>query len=294
VLLPFPHWLFNWMARDPAPPRLVIANDGITPRSAITLMQIGADLRAVQTIVALVCLFLALSQVVRDRQSRPPVGWAVPFLFLLLSFVVGPIAGGPAWHLAERQDQIVQFFPVALAFLFAAPFSVPLTGWPRLGLRGITVVTAVGFAAADLAAGLLTIHAHHVYRGPPITEADVPLTQKMDVVKWIAADWKKESAGDRVPVSYAVDGLWGGTIARFGPKYARWYPEAYTVGRSFDYELARRFGLTNAFEGQPRRPTDKARYVVSYAFDPRPTAVANDPACTDTLFGRLRVSTCRR
>jgi hypothetical protein len=60
------------------------------------------------------------------------------------------------------------------------------------------------------------------------------------------------------------------------------------VGRAFDYELRRRYGLENAFEGQVERINQRAHYVVSYAFMPRPAYLGADS--TDHFFGRLRVS----
>ena len=83
-------------------------------------------------------------------------------------------------------------------------------------------------------------------------------------------------------------GRWESVRAE-GAKFGRWYPDTYTIGRSYDYDLLRRFGLHNCRQGPSTGgPTDPSRYVLTYAFAPAP----GDPPGTFThhLFGRLRVS----
>src|SRR5204863_9242609 len=113
-------------------------------------------------------------------------------------------------------------------------------------LRGARDVLAIVFAIASVVAGWIAIHAQFTYRGNALSEADVPLVQKESVVGAIA------NGGAR----YDLVGGW--TWLRPHP----WYPGVYTVGRAFDYELLRRYGVRNT-GGKPR-------YVVSYAFEPPP------------------------
>jgi len=75
----------------------------------------------------------------------------------------------------------------------------------------------------------------------------------------------------------------------------KWYPAPYTIGREFDYELLRRYGLRNAQEGIQYRTlglndekTTPLFYVVGYAFNPAPQK--NGFSVENYIFGRVRVS----
>ena len=57
------------------------------------------------------------------------------------------------------------------------------------------------------------------------------------------------------------------------------------VGRAFDVELLRRYGLRNAQEGASRRTVGGGAYVVSYADRPPVLGVRGE----SRTFGRLRV-----
>jgi hypothetical protein len=64
-----------------------------------------------------------------------------------------------------------------------------------------------------------------------------------------------------------------------------WYPASMTIGRSFDYQFLRKYGLTNAQEGEQIRSGDEALYTIVYAFESR----SIDPASCRHGFGRLLV-----
>jgi len=61
-----------------------------------------------------------------------------------------------------------------------------------------------------------------------------------------------------------------------------------TDGRSFDYELLRRYNLTNQQEEVQIRSFGTGRYLVTYAFE-EPPQVENKKV-EHYIFGRLRVS----
>jgi hypothetical protein len=151
----------------------------------------------------------------------------------------------------------------------------------------LTTVLALLFGTMSMLTGWMVIEDHLRYRGPILSQADVPLVQKMAVVNWIASDWRAHSGSGAVPAGYELIGIW-----RFLPPYgrltSRWYPGQLSIGRAFDDEFLRRHGLVNAFEGQIDRPNPQARYVVSYAFMPRPSYVSE--SWQERTFGRLRVS----
>jgi len=88
----------------------------------------------------------------------------------------------------------------------------------------------------------------------------------MQVVDFIAHDWMKISNKKQIPVSYDLGGgRWNG-VTNTGGIYEKWYPAPFTIGRAFDFELLRVYGLKNSQEGIQVRSMDHARYIVSYAF----------------------------
>jgi hypothetical protein len=254
--------------------------DKIVRPAAFALVRL-ADLAALlQVVVAGFALTLLLR---KARVTRFILeGSAIAGLLIVLSFPLSPLLGGFSWHRGERLDQSIQFLPLLLLIIFAAPLAVE----SRL-VRRVTVTLALVFAATSTLAGWMVIQDHLRYRGPILSQADVPLVQKLEVVNWIASDWRAHSGSSAVPVAYELIGIW-----RFLPAYgrltSRWYPGELSVGRAFDYEFRRRYGLENAFEGQVERINQRAHYVVSYAFMPRPAYLGADS--TDHFFGRLRVS----
>ena len=61
-----------------------------------------------------------------------------------------------------------------------------------------------------------------------------------------------------------------------------------TMGRSFDYEFLRKYGLKNQQEGTQLRTFGNARYLVTYAFEDPPQV--ENIQITHYIFGRLRAS----
>ena len=184
------------------------------------------------------------------RVNRPVVRvTALAAVFVLASYACGAYLNGPAWMDGERPDQTVQFLPACLLIVFLSPFTVSIEGSAQRLIAGIAYGVLVAFATASLACGFLTIRDHLSYRGPALTEADVPLTDKEQVVDLIAASWKIRSASRNVPADYHLGGSVWDWVPEFGRGLQRWYRAPMTAGRAFNYKLLRRHGLTNQQEG---------------------------------------------
>jgi hypothetical protein len=136
--------------------------------------------------------------------------------------------------------------------------------------------------------GVQIIRSHLEYRGDYLSDGDVPLTQKMQVVDFIAHDWMSVSDEKQVPVSYELGGGKWDWVTDFGKRWETWYPASMTIGREFDFELLRVYGLGNTQEGIQVRSSDHVRYIVSYAFLDAPSIPGAN--VTQYIFGRLRVS----
>ena len=259
----------------------------LSPLSA-RLMEWARALWVAQWCVASSATALAFLRERRPGQAR--VAGGVPLLlgFIGLACVTAPLIRGPAWHRAERLDQTLQFLPLLLALSFGTPWWLrPANGWARRS----TLVLAVAYSLVNAIAGVLVVNSHLAYRGPVINSADVPLRDVERVARWIAADSNATSAKREVRVAYALaSGIWS-WLPEFGPRLDPWYPGAMSVGRGFDYELARRHGLVNALEHSRARAPLEARYVVHYGFEP--LAPCWPAPLRQVELGRLKVSVVR-
>ena len=166
-------------------------------------------------------------------------------LFICLSFTISTWMGGPNWLNGERPDQVVQFLPMFLYFIFLLPVLVRIDGMAGALIRGVSYFSLFIFLTTNLLCGFGILHDHLQYRGSVLTEADIPLTDKEQAVDYIARDWINRSSSQVIPVDYDVDrGIWE-NISSTEPAtlLTKWYPASLTEGRGFDYELLRRYGL---------------------------------------------------
>jgi hypothetical protein len=205
-----------------------------------------------------------------------------------LAYMLSPLLGGPVWASGERMDQQIQFFPFLLFAWFVIPFLVNLPRWITIGFRGLSVAVAAGFILIGLISGNQIILAHLNYRGDYLSEADVPLRDKMQAVEFIALDWRSISGGKPVPIYYDLGGGTWDWVPYTGDQMKKWYPAPFTMGRGLDFELLRVYGLPNSQEGIQFRSPESVRYIVSYAFLPEP--ILPGVKKKDYIFGRLRVT----
>jgi hypothetical protein len=215
------------------------------------------------------------------------------FLFIILGYSISPLIGGPVWAGAQRPDQCIQFLPLFLLFSFLAPFVYKLPPeMERRRARFIYPLVGV-YALASALGGLLIVKSHQDYQGNILSSADVPLIQKMQVVDFIAADWKAISDNPEIPVDFSLDGGIWTWVPQFGQQLETWYPAPMTLGRSFDFDLLRRYGLRNVQEGTQLRTIGTGRYLINYAFE-SPPAISATVSSHSYIIGRLRVTVVDR
>jgi hypothetical protein len=207
----------------------------------------------------------------------PWVYW--PLALLVMALVSSPLLGGPCLSRGERPDIGFQFLSLLLIPI-AVCLGAPGVESPyRMGALSV----ALSFGVVEMLAGFITLRAHNRYRGEALSGTDVPLRQKMAVIDTIVAEARRHDIGPEIPIDYVVDGLWR-WIRRFRPKVLEQYGSPYTLGRAFDYDLDRRYGIKNALEGRRQRPP-RWGYWVNYAFEP-PLRKRGE---TLREIGRLRV-----
>lgn len=225
----------------------------------------------------------------RSRINLPALRLVVlSVVFISLSFAISTWMGGPDWVNGERPDQIVQFLPLFLFFIFLLPVLIRIIGTGGKVITGLSYFFLITFVTVNLLCGFMIIRDHLQYRGDVLSEADVPLVNKVQAINFIATDWKSYSNARTIPVDYDLGGEKWDWVPEFGRALVRWYPAPMTQGRSFDYELLRRYGLTNGQEGVQLRTFGSGRYLITYAFKDPPEVETGK--ITHILFGRLRVS----
>jgi hypothetical protein len=229
---------------------------------------------------------------VKDSDSNKSSSYAplivLSGLFIILSYALSAALGGADWLRNRRPDQTVQFLPMFLFLIFLLPFSTIRSAKAGQSLDLLAGISLAVFVTVNLLCGFMIIRDQLQYRGNILTDADIPLVNKMQAVDFIASDWKNYSGSKIIPVDYDLGGGKWDWIPKFGKKLTKWYSAPMTIGRSFDYELLRRFGLTNEQEGIQLRTFGNGRYLVTYAFENLPQ-VANGQV-RHYIFGRLRVS----
>jgi hypothetical protein len=212
-------------------------------------------------------------------------------LFISLSFTISAWMGGPDWLNGERPDQMVQFLPLFLFFIFLLPMVIKIGGRAGRIITGISYFLLALFVTVNLLCGAMIVRDHLQYRGNILTESDVPLRDKKQALQYIAGDWSRFSTSHTIPVDYDIDrGVWQ-DISSTEPALIlnRWYPASLTEGRCFDYEMLRQYGLNNEQEGVQLRNFGNGRYLVTYAFEDPPEVKTSK--FTNHIFGRLRVTT---
>jgi hypothetical protein len=215
-------------------------------------------------------------------------------LFICLSFAISTSMGGPNWLNGERPDQTVQFLPMFLFFIFLLPVLIKIEGTAGRIIKGISYFLLALFVTVNLLCGFMIVRDHLQYRGNILTEADIPLVDKEEAIRYIAKDWSRSSATRTIPIDYDIDrGVWDG-VSSTEPALLlnNWYPASLTEGRGFDYELLRRYGLKNEQEGVQQRTFGNGRYLVTYTFEEPPQVKTGK--ITTHIFGRLRVTTVEK
>jgi len=212
----------------------------------------------------------------------------ISFAFVLFSYAISPILGGPIWARYERIEHIIAFYPFLLVFWILFPFIFTVAEKIKNWIKKISLVIVIIYSALNIIAGVLLVQAHLDYRGDVLTSADVPLYHIEQAVDFIAQDWISKSDEKTIPVDYQLGGGVWNWIPEYGKSYEPWYPAPFTVARVFDYELLRKYELQNSQEGIQMRSVGEGRYLVNYSFEP-PFEIM-DRSTSVFLFGRLRVT----
>ncbi len=278
------------------------ADEAILSQPAKVLLRLVGRAYLLQAVFAfaagLYVLYRLIVQGVPQTGKRPVVHIPalrlviLSVLFICLSFTISKWMGGPDWLNGERPDQIVQFLPMFLFFIFLLPVVVKIEGLAGHVITGLSYFLLALFVTVNLLCGFLIVRDHLQYRGNTLSEADIPLVDKEQALAFIVQDWRNYSDSSTIPVDYDLGGAQWNWVPGFGERLTKWYAAPMTMGRSFDYELLRRYGLKNSQEGVQIRDFGNGRYLLTYAFEDPPQVKTGK--FTNYVFGRLRVTTVEK
>jgi hypothetical protein len=271
------------------------ADSRILSLAAQWLLWLTGRAYLLQVVFAFITSTAMIFTILHNRLSAKPLNWTInapaarmailSALFIVLSYTFSAWLGGPAWVDNERLDQTVQFLPMFLILIFLLPLIISVDGRAEKTINRISYGSLVVFGTVNLLCGLMIIRDHLQYRGNALTEADVPLTDKMQVLNFVTSDWKIFSNSNIIPVDYDLGGEVWDWVPEFGLALTPWYPAPMTTGRSFDYELLRQYGLSNYQEGVQLRAFGTGRYLITYVFEDTPQVAGAHIA--SYIFGRL-------
>lgn len=241
-------------------------------------------------ITVLFLFSLGLIFIYKNKNFEPLVSRFITALLFFIGFcsLVSPVLGGPDFTDFQRMDTYIQYYPLFLIlwFLVIDEASEIKIRYINLKKAGLSVLVFSILLNLTLSIGI--IYENINYSGNKLTEADVPLVEKIDVTKYIAEDMNKKQI-KTASMSYQLGGGIWDWIPDHSEVFSKWYPQyPYTIGRVYDYMLLNKYSINNEYEGLNSRDFQNSDYIVSY--------ILNEPELdskenyTNILFNRLRLS----
>ncbi len=209
--------------------------------------------------------------------------------FVSSSVLLNPVLGGPNYLQLERMENMAQYyiFYILVCFLFPFVFIEFKLFHKRLIPLNQAVFILFIFLNITLSVNLISNSLN--YDGDKLTEADVPLVYKIELVDFIGKDSESKHHKDEISVSYFLGGGIWDWIPDHSEYFSKWYPDnPFTIGRAYDYQLLRKYSIKNSYEGLNFRNFNNSDYIVTYKFDQN--EVLSDKNYDHFYFGQLRLS----
>ena len=227
----------------------------------------------------------------KNKNKNKSYDYIIKILFstVVLSYLIFPLLG--SYKIGDNQNPStsIQYYPFFLMIIFTFPLIYEDS---KLFKRLFIPITKYLFGIYVILNLLLShnIYSDHInYDGDRITNADVPYSNKIQVIEFVADDWRSISESNLIPIYYDFDKVvFYSWITEFGYFIDEYYEAPFTLGREYDYEFYKRYGFLNDQEGLQERSSKDVRYIVSYYSLPPPDLENK----TENHFkiGRLRVT----
>ena len=208
--------------------------------------------------------------------------------FISFSTLISPALGGPDFTNYERMDNYTQYYPFYIILWFLVIDKISETKIKSFRIRNYSLSLLLISIALNLTLSFGIIYDTLKYSGNKLTEADVPLVEKINLTKYIADDMNKKQVTS-ASISYQLGGGIWDWIPEHSEAFSEWYPNyPYTIGRVYDYMLLNQYSLNNEYEGINSREFENSDYIVSYIFNK--VKIDDEENYVSVNFNRLRLS----
>ena len=241
-------------------------------------------------ITVLFLFSLGLIFIYKKKNFEPVVSRFITALLFFIGFcsLVSPVLGGPDFTDFQRMDTYIQYYPLFLILWFIVIDEASELKIRYINLKKAGLSLLVFSILLNLTLSIGIIYENINYSGNKLTEADVPLVEKIDVTKYIAEDMNKKQI-KTASMSYQLGGGIWDWIPDHSEVFSKWYPQyPYTIGRVYDYMLLNEYSINNEYEGLNSRDFQNSDYIVSYILNE--PELDSEENYTNILFNRLRLS----
>ena len=208
--------------------------------------------------------------------------------FIYFSTLINPTLGGPNFSNSERMENYIPYYPFFIIIWFLTIDKLEIFNIGKIKFSKLNKFLLISVISINLLLSIFTISDNLTYSGDKLTNADIPLTEKMEVVHFIAEDMSNKGLKEAT-ISYQLGGGIWDYIPKHGEKYAEWFPKyPYTIGRVYDYILYSNYSIINKYEGLNDRSFNDSQYIISYIFNT--PDIYDENKYTDINFKRLRIS----
>ena len=208
--------------------------------------------------------------------------------FIYFSTLINPSLGGPNFSNSERMENYIPYYPFFIIIWFLTIDKLEIFNIGKIKFSKLNKSLLISVISINLLLSIFTISDNLTYSGDKLTNADIPLTEKMEVVHFIAEDMSNKGLKEAT-ISYQLGGGIWDYIPKHGEKYVEWFPKyPYTIGRVYDYILYSNYSIINKYEGLNDRSFNDSQYIISYIFNT--PDIYDENKYTEINFKRLRIS----
>ena len=277
-----------------------------TKQSSFYILQIDRDLLSNMTFnifkiyvefhkVITLYFLLAIFVILLYKNANTKVFDSLNFRFLIaisffiyFSTLINPALGGPNFSNSERMENYIPYYPFFIIIWFLTIDKLEIFNIGKIKFSKLNKSLLISVISINLLLSIFTISDNLTYSGDKLTNADIPLTEKMEVVHFIAEDMNNKGLRE-VTISYQLGGGIWDYIPKHGEKYVEWFPKyPYTIGRVYDYILYSNYSIINKYEGLNDRSFNDSQYIISYIFNT--PDIYDENKYTEINFKRLRIS----
>ncbi len=209
--------------------------------------------------------------------------------FVLISVLINPILGGPNYFLLERMENMAQYYIFYILVVFLLPFIFIKFKFFKEKLIPLNKSIFLIFIVLNLVLSFNIISNSLNYEGEKLTEADIPLLYKIELIDFIGNHAQSKLNRNSISVSYVLGGGIWDWVPNHSEYFSKWYDDyPFTIGRTFDYQLLRKYSINNIYEGLNSRDFNNSDYVITYKFDKH--QILNNKQYNHIYFGQLRLS----